>query len=238
MLEQSLKIFALTMCIVLLCGCSVEYNIEIDEKNIKENIIVNEKVVEERQEVDIMDFYGNNYPVYIDQENDLGISYNLKEKYDNVSYYDKSFKIDNYGYHLNYNYTHDINKYYLDYLVVKSYDQRQISIENNILTFNQKSINNYMKYLELLDSIKINIKTEYTVLENNADSIENNVYTWNIDKKNNSTKRIKLKIDLNKKNEIVEKNEEEKTKNKNHLLYVLGIIFAYLGVMLYVIKNK
>lgn len=237
----TIKIIGLCLICFVLSGCSVEYNVEITNKNILENIVIDDYVTETRSAQDIMDFYESNYPVYDDEDSNLGVDYDLKQKYPNVNYYDKKISIDNYSYHMTYDFNHNLKDYYRSYLLVHNYEVRKVEIKDNKLYLATNSINNYIKYYDL-EKLTVNIKTDYKVIENNADLINDNVYTWYFTKENNATKRLKMNIDLSTSKDEEELKEQEnldkQAKSKTNMIIIGIVILIYLGVMIYIVFKR
>lgn len=231
-------IILIVMCFVL-SGCSVDYNLEINESKIKENFIINDNISESTTAEDILSYYNKYYPVYIDEIE--GVELESKEKLDNVNYYEKNYIIDSYGYHMTYNFNHELKNYYRSTLLVYAYSSRDISINNNILTLQTKSMNNYIRHNNL-EKLTVNIKTDYKVIENNADLINDNVYTWYFTKENNATKRLKMNIDLSTSKDEEELKEQEnldkQAKSKTNMIIIGIVILIYLGVMIYIVFKR
>lgn len=236
------KMITLIGLLLVLSGCTVDYTVVISENNIKENIYVVDNVLENRNKDDIKNFYNLWYPVY--NEDMIIESYN--EKYDDVSYYNKSELNDiGNGYIYSYQYNHDINDYKNSMIWNYAFDNKSI-IENNkrILISTSKGLN-FFRDNTVLSSIKINIKTDYVVQNNNADIVNDGIYTWEFTKDNYMNKNIYIDIDKTKKisdeEEIITDPVEEEPEDKSSdfsLYYICGGLALFVIVLIILFKLK
>lgn len=176
---MKVKFFLLSLFILLICsGCTVEYNLNIDDKlNLNESITINGNSEEDINK--IRDF--NSY-LPVDISIDDSSAFNSKK--DDIEYYNvKKKKNDSV---MNFDYSYDVDLFnnnvfvrscYEYVTVMDSYNEEEkrdellLSTSNKFLCFDQ---------FDNLDSVVIKIKTKRDVYFNNADNVIGNTYIWNI----------------------------------------------------------
>lgn len=209
-----MKKYILLVLILILCsGCEINYNLDIDEKNIKENIKFNvteqdyneyndnqeEKLTEDLYEV----FEEQHIPVFIN---------------DYSTFHKKiSNKINN-GLDLEYSYDYDYINFSKSYLINNCFE--------NYVVLNEKDyyyIKAYGSFSCYYDKTNIKINTKYKVISNNADSVENGTYIWKIDDNNRNNVNIVFQMS---KNEL-----RKNTINEDNFNYTLITIISVLVVV-------
>lgn len=226
------KIVLVILISFLLSGCSVTYNLTIDEKTIQEETLIHQDSNNLEELKTIYLDKPVNYNVFVEDddiesigsENDIYIrKFVAREGGIDVRYfYDKFNKntisssfaarkaFTNVGYYYN-----------------KATNTIQLSTNNGSKAF--------LEYPEL-DSLTINIKTSYPVRSHNANSVNGNTYTWNFSKDNNNH-NIVLVMDIEKKDDSeigdkdIDNNKDEKIEDENEtsswqliLIFVTGFI--------------
>lgn len=188
------KALLVLFSLVYLTGCSVNYNINISDNTITENIDVNDKV----------EYYYKNDPGFdIDGELESDQAF-LKENY--PTYETTTYKNDEeFGMVLDAK--HDSVKSFADNLLINDYgiyENVNIYEENNILYINLTGFTGYT-FLDMnnigYNNSTITIKSDYQFDSSNADKIDvfNNEHTWYLDPENNRNKDIEFVNNLNKK---------------------------------------
>lgn len=199
-MKKSIKLIILIFVIFVTSGCDVEYNLDID------NDIMKEKIT----------FFLDNSS---DNKNLINnLSSRKQEAYydidtNNSKYYEvtKNLKGD------------DNNKLLLKY----NYDYKDTTLQNSNAIgecFYNKSVIKDDKYITLntskgltcifrdgnrqIDNLTVNIKTQFSVEENNADKVSGDTYTWNINDKNYNNKSIYMKINYGAKSKNSSRNEK------------------------------
>lgn len=236
MLQQSiLQTIIVLISIIMLCGCEATYTITIDKNNINEKIEVLDNVSSTRTVTDIMDNYKKQYPVYSNSDwVDADYSRDANEEY-----YKQTYNIDNNGYHLYYEYTYPMQKFKEANSLNYSYEYKEITYKNNILSISMGSPNNRLKYVDEFTNLTVNIVTDYTVIKNNADSVIGNRYIWYVNKENNDTKKINFEVDLTQtQEELNNKNTSQEKKNKLTIPIVLLVVFIYIVIIVIIITKK
>ena len=236
MSQQSiLQTIIVLISIIMLCGCEANYTITIDKNNITEKIEVLDNVSSTRTVTDIMDNYKKQYPVYSNSDW-VDADYS---RADNEEYYKQTYNIDDNGYHLYYEYTYPMQKFKEANSLNYSYEYKEITYKNNILSISMGSPNNRLKYVDEFTNLTVNIVTDYTVIKNNADSVIGNRYIWYVNKENNDTKKINFEVDLTQtQEELNNKNTSQEKKNKLPIPIVLLVVFIYIVIIVIIITKK
>lgn len=236
MSQQSiLQTIIVLISIIMLCGCEANYTITIDKNNITEKIEVLDNVSSTRTVTDIMDNYKKQYPVYSNSDW-VDADYS---RADNEEYYKQTYNIDDNGYHLYYEYTYPMQKFKEANSLNYSYEYKEITYKNNILSISMGSPNNRLKYVDEFTNLTVNIVTDYTVIKNNADSVIGNRYIWYVNKENNDTKKINFEVDLTQtQEELNNKNTSQEKKNKLTIPIVLLVVFIYIVIIVIIITKK
>lgn len=209
------KIFIL-IALLFLSGCTVNYNLEIEDNNIKENI--NGDIY--KNEFDpIDDIYGDHNIYYLIYDN--------QSPFDNSQkLYNKSIKEEDDGriiFDASYNYDGDYDK---SRIINNCYENHLFKETDN--TYIIKLSGSF--YCQYASVINVKVKTNNYVIDNNADEIDNNVYTWKI---SNNDSDIKLIISKKVKNEDVISDD-----NTNYLRIIsLGVLLALLLVIFFIYKK-
>ena len=237
------KIFFLITLILISCtGCTVEYNINITNNSIEENIKVEDRVMSNRIKSDILKHYNMWYPVYVNfipQGESIEIE-DFSEKVDGIEYYEKSIKEVTNGYSYTYNYKHSIDNYYDSYILASTYQDTTIYNGYNSLVL-KTSENNFLCDYDYFEKVKINVTIDpsiYKLNYTNTSNISNNTYTWILDRDNCNNSQIILTLDKINNSNIDPNNEIQKEESKEYLLYIFCGILIILILIGYLIFKK
>lgn len=188
------KILTLILLIFMVSGCSVEVNLDISDNKIKESnditVLENAIYTKEILRTSFRDYI----PIYA---SDLIVDTVPDQPFSDVLYYNKNTTDLGNGYRFNYSYDFDIDKYGDARTIKDGFRDYSYSYRNDIIslsTDNEGLI--YFNDYPLLEEVTVNIKTDYLVEENNADSVNGNTYTWVFNK--DSKKSIDIVIDTSK----------------------------------------
>lgn len=174
--------FLILILLLLLTGCSTNYNLKVSNNSFKENI---DLVIEKNIEVEATDEI---------IEKDDQVTPFLNEKTASLTTNDKFYKkkvkdLDNYAQvQMSYKYTED---------EFKNANSINLCFEYPELDFNE----NYYIHLQgefyclYGDSIDIKIETKNKVYSNNADKVDGNTYIWHINSENIDYVDIEIDID-------------------------------------------
>lgn len=211
------------LSIVLLSGCTAEYNLEFKDDVFYEVIegTVNNDEIEEEVEgrTDVNPIY---YNLYIEDNPLISSSEEVYNK--------QIIDIEN-GKKFNFSYAYDGN---FDKAKVINY-----CFEENIFEEDDEFyyINLSGKFGCLYsDELKINVTSDKAVLENNADSIKNNTYSWTINEDNVDDVNIMMAISKS----ISSKDNEYKVEISTFKIvaFVILIVLSIITYFLYRKKNS
>ncbi len=226
---KKLKIFIIFIFLLILSGCSVEYNLTINEDN-----TVNEKVVAEektkRMEA-LTRLKGNQavtylYNIFKREDEDIKIS--SREDEDNT--YATAIT------------SHDNINDYVSKFSSDVFENINIEKDNDVINFTASQSNllgGNSSYGLIYDDITVNITIPFEVIDNNADSIKGNIYTWKINK-SKEYKTIKLSYKEGNKKDMINVKVNNNTYNISYGIIVVGaiiLIIAFIVLFVY-IKNK
>lgn len=217
------KILLMFILILLLSGCSVEYNVSLENDSFKESGSLTEKK-ENKDNVSKNGFsfeeqinytYQSMHDVLNGQEMEKTQSFELK-KIDT----DKEIGL---------TYSNELkqNKYYLSPIIRQCYDNVKVKNDNNNIKI---STGNYFKcfdYYELLNNVTVNFTTNYKVVNNNADEIKDNTYTWFINKNNFKNKEISIEID---KSDISYNTLLDEKESNVLIVFLIGLVLTVIFV--------
>ena len=96
---MKIKIVILSIMLIFLSGCTVDYNLEINDNQIKEETIMYEDSNDKMDDEAINDDFKTAYPIYIDEDY---VYYDPFTEQDGYEYYDKSMDKKNNLYVANY----------------------------------------------------------------------------------------------------------------------------------------
>ena len=242
------RILLLLTLILLLCGCSAEVNLEVTPSNIDESI----SIVTNANGIYTKDMIKEGFREY------MPIYYNVEipdtepdEAVSGVQYYEHEREELTNGYKNTYSNKFDFNKYKFARSVNESF--RSINVQNSsvqkqiLISTDSGGMKLFNTFPEL-ENVKVNIKTDYEVIKNNADSVNGNVYTWYFSK--DTKKSVYLIISSEKKTSDSSNNNKGSYSKKGSsttsfidkhpiLIAVLGILgFFVLALVLSKIKIK
>lgn len=202
--------------ILLLTGCSATYDIEVTTNNINQNITVfmNSTEVGNSTVIDVI----SNKLLEVEKDSEI-LGYFTIEGI-NTSNPLKASRI------------YPVSTYNWDTSLARCYDNQTITFQNNILVLTTSNNFNCFSKYSILKTVTINLKSDYEVLSNNADSVENGIYTWNITKDNALNKPINLSIDFSN-------NIESRTSSLISIIIIVSITLAITGFIIFsFLKNK
>lgn len=248
--------------LLLLSGCTMDYNLVINEKTFNEEIIISEnntsnwnKICEDggdftyKERINLLE----RYPVSV-YENAALDPYDPNIEVDGVEYYNKEIidNSDTYGLKMNtsggISNINDLNS--LSYC----YDIAQVINNKDEYVISTSFKNHCFEMYPLLEELNINITTDMKVTSNNADMVSGDTYTWTITRDNYDDKSISLAMQSirdydndkfeAKEEEKRQEQEQKKEKQKKTVLTVLsvmGILFLIaviaIGITIF-IKNR
>lgn len=177
-------IFLLLICL-LLTGCTVNYNLDINDNNFKETLTGN-VLNTELNNNDNTDINMFTYLINGDQP--------AFYKNDNI-FFNKTTNNTTNGIDFDYSYTFNEYNFNNSRIINECFDNHIYEYKDNTyyLVVSGKFNCNYS------EKTNINITTDYNVTANNAQTIKNNTYTWTIDENNKDNIYFFITIDKTKK---------------------------------------
>lgn len=175
------KILFILITCLLLTGCTVNYNLEINDSNFKETITGNVL----NTELDTNNSTSiNNYSFLLNEEQ---ASFYKNE---NI-FYNKTTNNTKEGIDFDYNYIFNENNFNNSRIINECFDNHVYEYKDNkyYLVVSGKFNCNYS------ETTNINITTDYNVTSNNAQTIKNNTYTWTINENNKDNIYFFITID-------------------------------------------
>lgn len=208
--------FLLLIPILLLTGCTINYNLEIDSSSITETITgtVTKEEIELKDKSTGVNIYRNylynDQKVFKDKDNLYKRS--ITEEDDIVKY--------------NYSYTYR-NNYKNSRIIDTCFDN---SVVEETDEFYYISLTGNFNCL-YSDKVTINVTSDYAVLENNADKVNDNTYTWVINKEDD----VDISITVSK-----ELKYEQETKRKTISTFqIVGlVVLIILSLITYILYKK
>lgn len=179
-----IKLILILFLIIVVSGCTAQYELEIKDNEISEKLILLETRKElfdtplssgftTRELFDYVmsdnEFANDNYEVKsLNSDEQLGIEYNSGSIVDVIN-------------------SSILNQCYINPTMTEN---------EGIITINTGSNFKCYEYYENLETINVVLKTNHGVINSNADSVDGNKYTWNITKDGN--KQIEFSYDTTK----------------------------------------
>ena len=211
------KIICLLFSLMLLTGCDVVYNLDIDKDYFNEeiNFIVPNKASWEKS---IEHAKKTKQPAYINEDTD--------EKY----YYDVKLTNDKSNYNLAYNFQYSEKNLLFSNAISTCYKYVNMDTSNNYIDFSTSPLFTclYRDGSQVIDTVTVNITTPFEVVSNNADKVKGKTYTWKIDNENYQDKPIKIKI------------KKSNTMAKETYIYIFIVLAIVIigGILRYLILRK
>lgn len=214
------KILIFVFFIFFLTGCSAKIDVDISNNSINQNFLITLSSNESKNKTAFLTLY--NSFLQVEHSSELLANYNIKDKV-SLDKTEASIK-------------YDLLNYDSDYALISCFDNSTIEFDNSILSIDAKNFNCFKKYSSL-DSLTIEITTEYQVQTHNADQVNGNTYIYNITKQNNKNINFSLKYENyeSKGNSVI-------TNNNQSMMLIISliaiIIFSLLLLFIYQKSKK
>lgn len=215
------KIIVLLLLFII-SGCDVNYNITISNDSVSES----SNLLFTPSDMDSNEYYsvGNefsSFSEFIDsyyKQDYYAYSYN----YNDFSKYEKSTFSNSNGSGFELKYDYNLNNYGNSNMF-NACRNSSYNIDDKNIIIDVKNICNcfYNDSYNNLDTVRINIKCNLKVLNNNADSVRDNIYTWIIDKEKCLDKSIYIKI--------------KKSQNYGNVLIIISILVILILVVIFMV---
>lgn len=235
------KIFILTFLLLCVTGCNANYDIEIYNNQVKEDM----QFVELDSSVwDSEVQYGLSYRDLLEASidypypafNDAVVDEDDTIKLDGVEYYDNTLISDNLklGQRLKYN-KFTLNDFSKSSIVRKCYQYFTVKEEEDNIIISTSLENLCFSEYPILDRITINLKTNHKVVSSNATKVKGYHYTWDITRDNSSDSAISITL---KKDDYIFNYENEFIKKIIYIVLIVGIILSVSSICYFYFKNK
>ena len=216
-----MKKVLMLISLLLLTGCTVNYELVIDKDKIDEHItgtVTKEESITDINETDIgMYDYLTHYEQYaLYNKNDAFYNKQLEDKGDYYNY-DAS-----YTYMGNFKDSNIINSCFENHLINETDDFYDIHLSGSFSCL-------------YVDKINVNIKSNMAVINNNADKVDNNIYSWVIDESNN----VDILLTVSKNIESFTPNKEKSIFTPYRIItFILLIVLIIISLFIYKRKNS
>ena len=235
------KKFILLILLFLVTGCSANYDIEIYNNTVKEDMEYFDSISSNwdsealygltYREL-VTDSVSYPYPVFdstVVDENDT-------IKIDGVEYYDNKLISDSnkLGQSLSYH-KFNLDNFNDSSIVKKCYKYFSILEEGDNIILSTSLENTCFDAYPSLDYITVNLKTNHKVVSSNADVVNGYHYTWNLSRENKDDSAILITL---KKNEYIFNYENEFIKKVIYFIVIAGIILGVGGLTYKYFKNR
>ena len=226
---KKIKIFIFLCLVLLLSGCSVEYDLTLnDDLTVSEKVVATEKTKRMEALTKQKGKQAVNYLYDMFKRNSEDITLTSRE--------------DDYNTYATVITSHEDINDYASKFSSDVFDNVNVTKDGNIITFSAEQkelLSSDTNYSLLYDDITVNITIPFEVTSNNADKVNGNTYTWNI-KKDADYKTIKFSYKEGSKKDEVNINVNNETYNIHYgVIIVIGLVIIIGSIVLFVyIKNK
>ncbi len=214
-----MKRLLILLSILLLTGCSVNYNLEIDGDLFKEEITGN---IYKYEFDDISDINGDHNIYWLLHDRQTAID-------DEDSFYEQN--INEIGDNVEFNYKYNYNNNYGASNILNKCFEKKIFEETNDLYIVHLYGNFYCQYA---DEIEVNVSSKYVIFNHNADKVDNNIYTWIL--RENDDADISLAISKNI--EPLRKNKKSIFSPYRIITFILLIVLIIVSLFIYIKRNR
>lgn len=219
------KIVMLFLTVILLTGCSAQYNLSYYDNIYSENL---EILGVKDDSVFVSDIEENLGKVYVvDYTNDYG-DMNEQDVINNYSTYNKTLIDENNKYGIKFNYDYKKEDNIINSNIINNLFDSVIINDNYINIYNSKNI---FSYYDNLDNITIKFESDKNVKESNADEVKDNICYWYINKDNYENKDIRIIFDNDSK--FVSQYKKSVTTFLDYLIYIFLICMLILILVIY-----
>lgn len=204
------KIIFLILSLFLLTGCTINYNLIIDNNEITEKITLIDENIEITDDTlnTIKDDYGNYYSIYYDSDPEECFEDNCPTYIDNIFSASTVYT--------------DYYKYRESKAIKDFFGEIKINQNKKLVTITatpKTELQNILKDVNYIkapvNQLNINIILPFKVTSSNADKVEENTYTWTYNK-DNTDKVITISYDTSNSDDTIIDNNKENESNKEN----------------------
>lgn len=235
------KLFILIFFLLCVTGCNANYNVEIYNNQVKEDM---QFVETDSSSWDSEAKYGLSYRSLLEASinypypvfDDTIVDENDTIKLDGVEYYNNSLISDatKLGQRLKYN-KFTLDNFNQSSIIKKCYKYFNIIEEEDNIVISTSYENLCFKEYPMLDRITINLKTNHKVVSSNATRVKGYHYTWDLTKDKSDDSAITIII---KKDDYIFNYENEIIKKIIYIALIVGIILSIGSICYFYFKNK
>ena len=228
------RIIYLLIIILLLTGCTCEYNLVINGDTYSEEVILNGNNEESS-------LFNQKWQIPVDKDIYNSLS---GDPSSNIDIDDNIYNYKLSGNKLLFNYDFSIHELNNSTAISNCYKTATVNAyQDRIILSTASEVTCFDKYPNL-DELVINITVDRPVISHNADYKNGNIYTWNITRDNFSDKSINMILDNS---DIIDNNTPLEDNNKNNIdtdnkddytLYIFCGILLLTLLLGYFIINK
>lgn len=235
------KKIILLILLFLVTGCTANYNIEIYNNTIKEDMKYFDSISSNwDSEIQFGLTYRElvtesvNYPYPI--LNNTVVDENDSVKLEGIEYYQNTLISDSNQLGQRLSYDKFTFRNFQDSSIVKQcYQYFNIIEEGENIILSTSSNNMCFELYPNLDTITVNLKTNHKVVSSNASNHKGYHHTWNLRRETKDDSAITITL---KKNEYVFNYENEFVKKVIYFVAIVGIILGISGFIYYFFKMK
>ena len=160
---------------------------------------------------------------------------NIVSKYtgptNSLGMYKQSIIKKNNTYGIVYNSNYTLDEYNSSISFNDCFDHSKITLTNDEIEIATSTGFKCFETYEELEEVTVKVKTDYEVIDSNADKIEKDVYTWNITREN--ADNVQLNIRVNSENRIKNSNDNK----LQTIIFFVGILII-IALILLIIKVR
>ncbi len=224
-----MKKLSLLLILVLLTGCSVDYNLTINENNeFDESIYIQAENDSESQSL-----FNDPWPIkalYSDLD-----SGEYPEELEGVEYYKSNLVLNNNYYLKKLSYKFNSENIYDNNSIKTCYESFYVNKDEKEKTISLSTSSKFlcMENYPSLNEVNIKINIANPVVTHNASKINGNTYEWNITRDNYENSGIIIKFKKEK-----EANEINRSKTPSPIIFIFLAVFFLILIGLIVYKTK
>lgn len=226
------KIILLILILFLLCGCSAEVNLNIATDGVYEEVKINALPDNYYTKEQLNTVFRQYIPAFA---NNVIVDTEPDQASPGIQYYQRKVNDIGNGYSFTYNYKFNLSNYKNATTIKNAFKSVTIQddkVDNKIMLTTDSGGLLYFEQYPSLQEVKVNITSDYKVLNHNADYVNGNVYTWVLNR-NFNNKNVYIQYDKklgssetpegeddDKKDDIVIKNEPKKEEDNVFVKFI------------------
>lgn len=190
-----IKKVLLVCMVMLMCGCSANYELEFKNKKLYEKVTVS-------SEGNVLSSEFNKYNTYyvpaFVPEGNFDFDNNLDTKLDGINYYEKKSNLNGNNNELIYTYNFHVNNFKKAYLPNYSSQYFSFDLKGDKYILSTGTRFKIFEDFKSLDNFTVHIKSNHKLIETNADEVDGYNYYWYLNR-NDQSKNIYLELSKSEK---------------------------------------